>query len=372
MEMNEALPRNARCVMCSAVNFVGSSTVNQTDRRKELRKIDAARGSIELDRSNRLNKLTVLLDTCRNLAGSKQERTTQAFRDIVANVKDVSVSFPVVDDCPTIPDMFTGLHNDHWGEMCESDIHEALAESPDLTRNTTSMPTIHEQVSGDAPFEDNSFYMQIISPEPYIPEQDNQRISRDDVIDHPDVAPDPDGIALASLYLDYRASIPRLTALPTSPSDSEEDSTATYAMSKVQLQLVHDEGKVWENIDKHIKGSTGDDRTESVLELREKSTYMSQSYERRNNPPTSETYSESKSILLAMGIPCLQSTELYEAEAVASSIVMNGYGDYVVSEDTVSIVLKFPSHLDVIPVRTSWFTRLHCFGISRVGGTLLH
>jgi flap endonuclease-1 len=95
-------------------------------------------------------------------------------------------------------------------------------------------------------------------------------------------------------------------------------------MSKVQLQLVHDEGEVWENIDELIKAGVGDDRTESVRILREKSAYMLQSYERRNNPPTAETYSESKSILLAMGIPCLQCTELYEAEAVASSIVING------------------------------------------------
>jgi flap endonuclease-1 len=62
---------------------------------------------------------------------------------------------------------------------------------------------------------------------------------------------------------------------------------------------------------------------------------MVQSLLRRSNPPTEITYEESKSVLHAMGVPCIESTGPYEAEALASSLVLNGCADYVASEDTV-------------------------------------
>jgi flap endonuclease-1 len=73
----------------------------------------------------------------------------------------------------------------------------------------------------------------------------------------------------------------------------------------------------------------------TLISLAEKSNLISESYERRNNPPTAQTYEESKEIIRALGVPCLDSDGPYEAEALAASLVLNGHADYVASEDTV-------------------------------------
>ena len=122
------------------------------------------------------------------------------------------------------------------------------------------------------------------------------------------------------------------------PTDTQVAPPAV--MSKTQYQLTVEEGKLWEKLtDPEEELDDGDDDespTETILtSLREKSCSMVQSLVRRSNPPTGITYEESKSVLHAMGVPCIDSTGPYEAEALASSLVLNGCADYVVSEDTV-------------------------------------
>jgi hypothetical protein len=128
---------------------------------------------------------------------------------------------------------------------------------------------------------------------------------------------------------------------PVDPADAQVQA----AMSKTQYQLTLEEGKLWEKlIDPDETVDLDESPTVSILaSLREKSSFMVQSYHRRNNPPTEITYEESKSILHAMGVPCIESTGPYEAEALASSLVLNGCADYVASEDTVSFNLSLPS-----------------------------
>lgn len=155
--------------------------------------------------------------------------------------------------------------------------------------------------------------------------------------------------AFLSLYLEYCQSIPRITSLSSSnyASSSFQDPSNVqmdYVMSKQQLQLIVDEGNIW---DKLVEPRSSVSATRSKLPeerdtgpalslLAEKSSVMSQSYERRNNPPTAQTYEESKQIIKAMGIPCVEAAGAYEAEALAASLVINGYADYVASEDTAS------------------------------------
>ena len=69
--------------------------------------------------------------------------------------------------------------------------------------------------------------------------------------------------------------------------------------------------------------------------LADKSFLMSTSFLRRTVVPTDQTYQESKDILQAMGIPCIDAGEATEAEALASAIVHEGLADFVVTEDTV-------------------------------------
>ncbi|KAH9922525.1 PIN domain-like protein [Fomitopsis serialis] len=171
--------------------------------------------------------------------------------------------------------------------------------------------------------------------------------------------PDPKDIplALASLYFQFRQSLPKLAALPaTAPAAtageviSEQEKAAlhdealtVHAMSKRQNELTTEEGELWD----HLSETRPTERITGGAECRlaalaEKSNVISQSYERRTHPPTTETYEESKEILRAMGVPCIESTGPFEAEALASSLVLHGHADYVASEDTDVLVYEAP------------------------------
>ncbi|KAG8745973.1 hypothetical protein FRC10_006536 [Ceratobasidium sp. 414] len=82
--------------------------------------------------------------------------------------------------------------------------------------------------------------------------------------------------------------------------------------------------------------------SEQAATLEEQSGLMVASLMRRANPPTTLTYAESRLILEAMGVPCLESPMHYEAEALASSIVINGLADLVGSEDTDVLMYNAP------------------------------
>ena len=192
--------------------------------------------------------------------------------------------------------------------------------------------------------------------------------------------------ALATLYHEYRQSIPKdASPDPSSPSVSVIDSTATteldttddqaeYVMSKHQLQLTLDEGKVWDElVHRDVKGDLArppiffspaflDAPEETVQDdlnsLEERSSQISQSYDKRSNPPTLETYEECKEIIKAMGVPCVESVGAHEAEALAASLVLNGHADYVASEDTVRYLMATSSPFTNIPRdRTCWYTK---------------
>lgn len=96
--------------------------------------------------------------------------------------------------------------------------------------------------------------------------------------------------------------------------------------------------------------------SERSAKLEEQSGLMVSSLLRRSTPPTALTYAESRLILAAMGVPCIQSSLPYEAEALASSLVLNGLADFVGSEDTVccsrSIISLILLILGFIPGRS--------------------
>lgn len=222
---------------------------------------------------------------------------------------------------------------------------------------------------------------------------------------------------LTTLYNSYLASIPKITSFPslsppppTSSSSPEDETQAEIRMSKTQYQLTLDEGKLWKVLtspapapqkpldpaqrpppETVVDGVIAEDVLDSVVEtaplaepesqlqpipastmptpdpsgtlvtLTEKSSLISESYKRRAHPATSETYAESKELLQAMGVPCVDVDGAFEAEALASALVLNGVADYVASEDTVSTQSRV--HLYAIVVssliihhRTFWYT----------------
>jgi len=171
--------------------------------------------------------------------------------------------------------------------------------------------------------------------------------------------PDPKDIpsALASLYFQFRQSLPKLASLPatapaatTGETISEQEKAAlqhealtVHAMSKRQNELTTEEGELWDHLSEARPSERITDGAGNQLAtLAEKSNVIAQSYERRTHPPTTETYEESKEILRAMGVPCIESTGPFEAEALASSLVLHGHADYVASEDTDVLVYEAP------------------------------
>lgn len=78
------------------------------------------------------------------------------------------------------------------------------------------------------------------------------------------------------------------------------------------------------------------DASASLDGLLERSFVLASSYERSSSTPKRETFQQSMDILRAMGICTLEVSGKYEAEALASTMVLAGIGDYVISEDTVS------------------------------------
>ncbi|KAG6854103.1 hypothetical protein C0991_010517 [Blastosporella zonata] len=167
---------------------------------------------------------------------------------------------------------------------------------------------------------------------------------------------------LSTLYLEFRQSVSHLatfsdplsSSLPIIPSVGDPETQAEIVMTKAQYQLTLEEGRFWDSFaasqsieqglghEREPVGMTGSDLPDALEKLSKTSDLMSASFERRMYPPTSSTYAESKEILRAMGVPCLDTSGAFEAEALASSMVLNGLADYVVSEDTDVLVYDVP------------------------------
>lgn len=170
---------------------------------------------------------------------------------------------------------------------------------------------------------------------------DVERLAVDRQVDDSTYQPDVVVQELLSLYHDYHQSIPAILSPslldpPIAGFSEKADVGAReqYAMSKNQVQLTLDEGSLWRSFVNQSVVDEADPREKLEL-LSRKSESLSKSYERRNNPPTPRTYEESRLILQAMGVPCVETAVPYEAEALAASLVHHGFADYVASEDTV-------------------------------------
>jgi hypothetical protein len=75
---------------------------------------------------------------------------------------------------------------------------------------------------------------------------------------------------------------------------------------------------------------------ETFHHVEQRSEAIAASYKRTADAPTDRTYREAQSLLQAMGVPVVITEGGEEAEAVASALVLEGNGDYVATEDTVS------------------------------------
>jgi len=142
----------------------------------------------------------------------------------------------------------------------------------------------------------------------------------------------------------YLGSVKRLDeAEQEEEIDETED---TYSMSRNQSVLSEEEDSIWNCL---LYSSESTDESESVATvlqdqlstLENKSNTMADMFERRR-PPDQSTYDESKLMLRALGVPCLDSPFATEGEAYAAALVLSGRADYVASEDTDVIVFEAP------------------------------
>lgn len=126
------------------------------------------------------------------------------------------------------------------------------------------------------------------------------------------------------------------------PSTSElevgeqPDTSDVVSLSQSQRELALAEGQIWASLPQEKNNL--DEAISTVSLLADRSELISRSYRRSSELPNAQTFLESRVMIEAMGVPWIETDPPFEAEALASSLVLNGLADYVASEDTVSSV----------------------------------
>ncbi|KAG1823472.1 PIN domain-like protein [Suillus subaureus] len=357
----------------------------EVERRREIRRLDAARSSIEVERLSRLRKLMRLLPQYHSMEPPDRRRVTNALQHVVVAPKTIPTYLQPslsssdilqndvnsVTTCsqtrllgasefeqvcnvqPSQSEADTLLAMYDLVNMSDADMKEILLARtgqsvavipsgdpkswPDYINNSTLDPgaSLVEGVS--------NLRVQDLLPGPCIMQgelreadfQTSQDVVFATVVDS--VPPAEDVIsALSSLYQEYHDCVAQITSLPSTVEvpESPDETRTEYIMSRSQLQMSIEEGQIWDTL--------ADAPETTLATLAEKSGALSESYARRASPPTTQTYEESKEILRAMGVPCIESEGPFEAEALASSLVIHGIADYVASEDTDVLVYEAP------------------------------
>lgn len=390
MENNAAQPKPVRSACFFVVFRILMSINPQVERRREARKIDAARGSIETNRLHRLQKLMRLLPYYRSLPNTDR----QCISDALSSIKSPLRSFDAHASGPTLlsptslstpyppPPYPVTSHPDHTLSASQhsyffphtsvgvhdlQEVLEFVSPSPLTSRSephytppsahldNPTLTTTDDQHGFPNLFDDP--YHDIWSTLPYV--HWNAAVQPTPATPYPL----PDSFEafqseLSTLYSEYSQCITQLTSMPSSlegpeiPAQEHDHATTAessdtldarieYAMSKQQLQMTFDEGYIW-NLLSGPSDVPPPETESALMTLAQRSNVISQSYQRRSNSPTTQTYDECKELLRAMGVPCIESSGPFEAEALACALVTHGHADYVVSEDTDVLVYEAP------------------------------
>jgi flap endonuclease-1 len=352
----------------------------QVERRREVRKVVAARGLMESVRLKRLRRLSVVIKSWGCLSNQTKEAATNSLRELMhAGGPNIPTStYP--DNLLELPEMMSPLrrwtpawdpeaYTEAYGEFNIEELKElfedagaSVSASDELdTDSRGAIPTIARSYISLDPYEEQEPILDELSapqkwslnngvsssPEEVSPSEFAEGKSRQpsrfvEEMGKDIMLPDVEEVisSLLPLYIDYRASTRCLESLAQTTSaslslsgDDGPETTSEHLMSKNQQQLTADEGTLWSRIaDLTV---TEEEIEASSTDLTNKSTMLSESYARRVSLPTVQTYDESKEIIRAMGVPCIEPSGPFEAEALAASLVLQGQADYVASEDTV-------------------------------------
>ena len=388
MENSATQPKPARSVRSLVPVVILIPIKPQVERRRESRKIDAARGSIETTRLHRLQKLMRLLPYYRSLPSTDRQRVNDALGSIRSprSASDAHVSGssllastslppPSPSSCAHVtsyPDLTLPPSQHPYffphGGMGIHELQEVLDSTtlspwtsrsephyipPSAHLDNATVTTADDQV-GSADLSDDPLFSTL----PFV--HWNTAVQPTPATS----CPLPDSVEafqseLSTLYSEYSQCITQLTSMPSSfegpeiperehdqvtPTDSPDalDARIEYAMSKQQLQMTLDEGHIWNVLSQPSSNIPPLETESALMSLAERSSVISRSYQRRSNAPTTQTYEECKELLRALGVPCIESSGPFEAEALACALVSHGHADYVVSEDTDVLVYEAP------------------------------
>ncbi|KAF8889703.1 PIN domain-like protein [Infundibulicybe gibba] len=269
----------------------------EAERRRQAQRLTAARGSLENSRLKRLGELGHVLRHFRSLDSANQNSTINLLQKM--NLEPDAMISSLKDASP-----MSTMKVDHPQDTAPPFTSGAPIRQPDRPSTAIDNQLLEAQFT-------------------------TLDISQ----------------TLISLYLQYRQSITKLASLSSLPTPSlHQADPVDSLMTKAQHQLTMAEGALWNSLaspsvsdeDAHLEPES------ALTSLTDQSRVMYESYYRRTNTPTQRTYKESQDIIRAMGVPCIEPDGPFEAEALASSMVLEGLADYVASEDTDVLVYEAP------------------------------
>ncbi|CAK5274682.1 unnamed protein product [Mycena citricolor] len=318
----------------------GRSTAKAKEaaRRRKVQNLTVARGSIELDRVQRLKRLGDTMAQLKRVDHPERRRVGDLLENLAGALPNVVPS--------------------GRGEVSGPPLHGTLAP-PAEKRGTLPAPTV--QSNQDSLPVQTSMPSPTPTPTPATPPTTSksaldQSFPLPPVPSPPhslstvsDIKPAPVETALdsvAEMYIEFLASVQKLASLtPTissaAVSATDEDVRVEYSMSKTQVALAQQEANLWRGLSAADFDAVGAEDS-PLSHLSAKAETMSKSYQRRTDVPTTQTYNECKSLLRAMGVACVSTTGSYEAEALAASMVIHKMADFVVSEDTDVVIYEAP------------------------------
>ena len=293
----------------------------------------SVRGAVEMQRLSRLTQLTPLVTSYESLSQGQKAEVAASLQNVT---KDPSVDQYRVDKMT--------FEREKGGSNTQPDYSWRYTETPSalnplpqsVTRDESADSALDEVTSGLSSL--------TISTQPADSEPPPMQTMADKVERSPVHSPSRVSFMLAGLYSSFLASVQQMgmllsprTVLPR-PEEQDDETKVTQELSQAQRQLVMEEECIWKRLSEKVASEEGTEGGVSFLarELEDKSAKILTSYERRNNPPTDEVYSQSRIILRAMGVPCIDTEGGVEGEALAAAIVQDGLADFVASEDTVS------------------------------------
>ena len=143
--------------------------------------------------------------------------------------------------------------------------------------------------------------------------------------------------------VDFLATEEPMVTGNTDIDSDVENAEITVSLTRSQREVGEGERQIWIALS---EGTELPELASEISDLADRSETICHSYRRTAELPGEDTFSESRMMIEAMGVPWIESGAEFEAEAFASSIVLHGLADYVASEDTVRDAYHSHWHTD--------------------------